>query len=314
MSIKTTPVKPTRINTKKLYSYKLFLMVFPFLVLVFLFSYFPLHGWAYAFYDYRPPFQLKDCEFVGLKWFTTLFSNASKRKQIFDVMLNTFAMSGLSILFSWLPMAFAILLSEIKCNWFKKVVQTLTTLPHFISGVLVYALAFSLFSSSGMVNNLCIRLGVYDTPVLYLQMTDHVWMMMWLLSTWKGTGWSAIMYIAAIAGIDQELYEAAYVDGAGRFRVIWHITIPSLLPTYFVLLMMNVANFLNNGVDQYYVFQNAFNKDKIQVLDLYVYNLGLGSGSYSLATAISIMKSIVSLTLLFTVNTLSKTLRGESII
>ena len=229
-------------------------------------------------------------------------------------MLNTFAMSGLSILFSWLPMAFAILLSEIKCNWFKKVVQTLTTLPHFISWVLVYALAFSLFSSSGMVNNLCIRLGVYDTPVLYLQMTDHVWMMMWLLSTWKGTGWSAIMYIAAIAGIDQELYEAAYVDGAGRFRVIWHITIPSLLPTYFVLLMMNVANFLNNGVDQYYVFQNAFNKDKIQVLDLYVYNLGLGSGSYSLATAISIMKSIVSLTLLFTVNTLSKTLRGESII
>lgn len=314
MSIKTTPVKPTRINTKKLYSYKLFLMVFPFLVLVFLFSYFPLHGWAYAFYDYRPPFQLKDCEFVGLKWFTTLFSNASKRKQIFDVMLNTFAMSGLSILFSWLPMAFAILLSEIKCNWFKKVVQTLTTLPHFISWVLVYALAFSLFSSSGMVNNLCIRLGVYDTPVLYLQMTDHVWMMMWLLSTWKGTGWSAIMYIAAIAGIDQELYEAAYVDGAGRFRVIWHITIPSLLPTYFVLLMMNVANYLNNGVDQYYVFQNAFNKDKIQVLDLYVYNLGLGSGSYSLATAISIMKSIVSLTLLFTVNTLSKTLRGESII
>lgn len=314
MSIKTTPVKPTRINTKKLYSYKLFLMVFPFLVLVFLFSYFPLHGWAYAFYDYRPPFQLKDCEFVGLKWFTTLFSNASKRKQIFDVMLNTFAMSGLSILFSWLPMAFAILLSEIKCNWFKKVVQTLTTLPHFISWVLVYALAFSLFSSSGMVNNLCIRLGVYDTPVLYLQMTDHVWMMMWLLSTWKGTGWSAIMYIAAIAGIDQELYEAAYVDGAGRFRVIWHITIPSLLPTYFVLLMMNVANFLNNGVDQYYVFQNAFNKDKIQVLDLYVYNLGLGSGSYSLATAISIMKSIISLTLLFTVNTLSKTLRGESII
>ena len=180
MSIKTTPVKPTRINTKKLYSYKLFLMVFPFLVLVFLFSYFPLHGWAYAFYDYRPPFQLKDCEFVGLKWFTTLFSNASKRKQIFDVMLNTFAMSGLSILFSWLPMAFAILLSEIKCNWFKKVVQTLTTLPHFISWVLVYALAFSLFSSSGMVNNLCIRLGVYDTPVLYLQMTDHVWMTMWL--------------------------------------------------------------------------------------------------------------------------------------
>ena len=151
MSIKTTPVKPTRINTKKLYSYKLFLMVFPFLVLVFLFLLFPLHGWAYAFYDYRPPFQLKDCEFVGLKWFTTLFSNASKRKQI-RCNAQHFAMSGLSILFSWLPMAFAILLSEIKCNWFKKVVQTLTTPPHFISWFGLRA-GLSLFSSSGMVNN-----------------------------------------------------------------------------------------------------------------------------------------------------------------
>lgn len=314
MSTKPVAARKPFISPKKLHSYKLFLLILPFLVLIFLFSYFPLHGWAYAFYDYRPPFQLKDCEFVGFEWFVTLFSNASKRKQIFEVLINTFAMSGLSILFSWLPMAFAIMLSEIKCTWFKKLVQTLTTLPHFISWVLVYSLAFSLFSSSGMVNNLCIRLGLYETPILYLQMEENVWMTMWLLGTWKGTGWSAIMYIAAIAGIDQELYEAAYVDGAGRFRVMWHITVPSLLPTYFVLLMMNVANFLNNGVDQYYVFQNAFNKSKIQVLDLFVYNLGLGSGSYSLATAISIMKSFVSLTLLFTVNTLSKTLRGESII
>ena len=115
---------------------------------------------------------------------------------------------------------------------------------------------------------------------------------MWLLGLWKGTGWSAIMYIAAIAGIDSELFDAAYVDGANRFQTIWHIMIPSLLPTYFVLLLLNVASFLNNGVEQYYVFQNAFNLNKIQVLDLYVYNLGLGNGSYSLATAISIMKSV----------------------
>ena len=114
--------------------------------------------------------------------------------------------------------------------------------------------------------------------------------------------------------IDQELYEAARVDGAGRFRLIWHITVPSLLPTFFVLLIMNVANFLNNGMDQYFVFQNAFNTSKIQVLDLYVYNLGIKAGNYSLATAISMLKSIVSVTLLFTVNGISKVLRGESIV
>ncbi len=304
----------TRLNAKKWYSYKLFLLILPFMALVFLFSYFPLHGWAYAFFDYRPPFQLKDCEFVGFKWFVSLISNASRRKQIAQVLVNTFAMSGLGILFSWLPMAFAILLSEIKSPIYKKTVQTITTLPHFISWVLVYSLAFSLLSSSGAINRLAINLGLYEKPVLYLQDKDNVYWTMWLLHTWKGTGWSAIMYIAAIAGIDQELYEAAYVDGAGRFSVMWHITVPGLLPTYFVLLLMSVANFLNNGVDQYYVFQNAFNKQKIQVLDLFVYNLGLGSGSYSLATAISILKSIVSLTLLFTVNTMSKTFRGESII
>ena len=299
---------------KKWYSIKLFLLIIPCLILVFLFSYFPLHGWAYALFDYRPPFKLKDCQYVGFKWFTTLFTNASKRAMILQVMKNTFVMSGLHILFSWIPMMFAILLNEIKWVPYKKVVQTLTTLPHFISWVLVYTLAFSLLSSSGAVNTLAIKSGWYETPKLFLQDSDHVYSFMWLLGLWKGTGWSAIMYIAAIAGIDAELFDAAYVDGANRFQTIWHITIPSLLPTYFVLLLLNVASFLNNGVEQYYVFQNAFNLTKIQVLDLYVYNLGLGNGSYSLATAISIMKSVVSLTLLFSVNGLSKVLRGDSIL
>ena len=299
---------------KKWYSIKLFLLIIPCLVLVFLFSYFPLHGWAYALFDYRPPFKLKDCDYVGFKWFTTLFTNSSKRQMILQVMKNTFVMSGLHILFSWIPRMFAILLNEIKWVPYKKAVQTLTTLPHFISWVLVYTLAFSLLSSSGAVNTLAIKSGWYETPKLFLQDSDHVYSFMWLLGLWKGTGWSAIMYIAAIAGIDAELFDAAYVDGANRFQTILHITIPSLLPTYFVLLLLNVASFLNNGVEQYYVFQNAFNLSKIQVLDLYVYNLGLGNGSYSLATAISIMKSVVSLTLLFSVNALSKALRGDSIL
>ena len=122
------------------------------------------------------------------------------------------------------------------------------------------------------------------------------------------------MYLAALSGIDAELFDAASVDGAGRFQMMHYITIPSLLPTFFVLIMLKVANFLTNGMDQYYVFQNAFNKESIQVLDLYVYNIGMMGKSLSLATAVGVLKSIVSVTLLFLVNTTSKKVRGESIV
>ena len=138
--------------------------------------------------------------------------------------------------------------------------------------------------------------------------------MMILWSIWKGLGWGAIIYLAAIAGIDQEMFEAARVDGAGRYHIIKNFTIPSLMPTYLVMLMFTVSSFLSNGMDQYYVFQNAFNKQHIQVLDLYVYNIGMTGKSLSLATAIGILKSLVSLTLLFFVNFVSKKTRGESII
>lgn len=122
------------------------------------------------------------------------------------------------------------------------------------------------------------------------------------------------MYIAAISGIDEQMNEAAKVDGASRLQVIWHITIPSILPTYFVLVMLNLANFLSNGMEQFFVFQNAFNKEYIQVLDLYVYNLALGGGGYSLSTAISILKSVVSILLLGVTNRVSKLVRGEGFI
>ena len=302
-------------NPRRQEGFKLFLIILPFLSLVFVFNYLPLYGWLYSLFDYRPPFKLFDTPYVGLKWFYTLVETDAKRKLLLQVLTNTFVLSGLSILTSWLPMAFAIFLTEIGNKPYKRMVQTLTTIPHFISWVLVYSLAFALFSNTGMVNSLLLRLGIIEAPQLFLQSGGSgIWLNMWLWSTWKGLGWSAIMYIAAIAAIDQELYEAAHVDGAGRFRAMWHITVPGLLSTYIVLLLMNVANFLNSGVEQYYVFQNAFNKDHIQVLDLFVYNLGFSSGSYSFATAVSILKSLVSLALLFTVNRISKTVRGEAIL
>ena len=246
----------------KKHAFKLWLYVAPLLVLVFLFSYVPLFGWIYAFYDYQPPIPLSESKFVGLQWFEMMVQNPAQLRTIGQVLLNTFAM----------------------------------------------------FSSSGMVNELLMNMHLISEPIKFLDSPDQVWLKMLLWNLWKGLGWGSIMYLAGIAGIDPELYEAAQVDGANRFQQIIHVTIPQLMPTYFVLLMLSISNFLNNGMDQYYVFQNAFNQKWIQVLDLYVYNVGMGQNSLSLGTAISMLKSLVSVGLLLLVNWLSKRTRGVGIV
>lgn len=295
--------------------YRLFLMALPFLILTFLFSYLPLHGWLYSFYNYRPGIPLKENEFVGFYWFTSIVSNPTQTAEVLRVLRNTFAMSTLGIITSVLPVIFAIFLTEIKTNWLKKAIQVLTTLPNFISWVLVYSFAFALFSTNtGFVNRILMQLGLIDRGINFLASSKHVWLTMILWSTWKGLGWSAIMYLAAITGIDPELYEAAKVDGAGRFSMMWHITVPGIMPTYFVLLLLSIANFINNGMEQYFVFQNAINKDYIEVLDLYVYNIGMMGTSFSFATAVSALKSLVSVFLLLFANGLSKFVRGETIL
>ena len=304
-----------RIDYKKRRSYQEFLYILPFLVLVALFSYFPLYGWVYAFHDYRPPYPITNETFVGLKWFNFIVSNSTRVKDIVRVLRNTFAMSGISLLFSWFPMIFAVFLNEIRCKPYRKFVQTVTTLPNFISWVLVFSIAFNVFSSTGAVNSVLLDIGAIDKPIAFLRSSEHVWFRMWLWLTWKNAGWAAIMYLAAISGIDEQMIEAAKVDGATRMQIIWRITIPSILPTFFVIVMLNIASFLNNGMEQYFVFQNAFNKEYIEVLDLYVYNIATsGTGSYPLSTAISMLKSLVSIALLAGSNGLSKLIRGEGFI
>lgn len=305
--------KKRKLTPRQIRGYREFLYIVPFLVLVAIFSYYPLYGWVYAFFDYKPPAPLSAAPFVGLKWFKYLIDNPVRIKTTLEVLRNTFVMSGISLLFSWFPMIFAIFLNEVKWTPFKKFVQTVTTLPNFISWVLVFAIAFSLLSNNGAINQALIGLGLRETPVDYLKSTEHIWFKMWLWLTWKNAGWTAIMYIAAITGIDEQMIEAAKVDGANRLQIIWHITIPSILPTYFVIVMLNIASFLSNGMEQYYVFQNSFNKAYIQVLDLYVYNLK-SQNAYSLSTAVSILKSFVSLLLLGFANRLSKWIRGEGFV
>lgn len=298
--------------------YKLFLMMLPFLLAVFLFSYLPLFGWSYAFYNYRFGLPMSQQEFVGFRWFTEMITNQGHRENIVRVLKNTFAMSGLNLATSWLPMIFAVFLNEITHTRFKKFVQIFTTLPNFISWALVFSFAMCLFSmDTGIFTKFMMAIGAIDKPVAWLNSSSHIWLKMWAWNTWKGLGWGAIMYLAAIAGIDQELYEAARVDGAGRWMQMRYITLPGLLPTFFVLLMLSISNILNNGMEQYLVFQNSMNKATIEVLDLYVYNITIaakGDTLYSFATAIGILKTFVSVTLLFTANFVSKKLRGESIV
>jgi len=298
--------------------YKLFLLLLPFLILITAFSYLPLVGWRFAFFNYRPGIPLKWADFAGLKWFESIISSQARRAEVVRVMKNTLAMSGLGILTSWFPVVFAIMLSEFKSNSYKKLVQTLTTVPNFISWVMVYSFAFMLFSvDAGLINRLLIDLGFIDKEINFLLSGGHIWLKMTAWGIWKSLGWGAIIYLAAISGIDQELYEAATIDGAGRWGQIWHITVPGLMPTYFVLLLLSIANLINNGMDQYFVFRNAFNQETIEVLDLYVYYVGFGKGSTSgipFATVISMLKSIISVTLLFAVNGLSRLLRKESIV
>ncbi len=307
--------KAPLISYKKRRSIREFIYILPFLALVGAFSYFPLYGWIYAFHDYRPPYPIGGNSFVGIKWFYHIVSNPVRVQDVLRVIRNTFAMSGISLFFSWFPMIFAVFLNEIKNKPYRKFVQTVTTLPNFISWVLVFSIAFNVFGSFGAVNSVLTDLRLVKEPISFLKSSKHIWFKMWLWLTWKNAGWAAIMYLAAITGIDEQMIEAAKVDGATRMQTIRHITIPSILPTYFVIVMLNIASFLSNGMEQYYVFQNAFNEEYIEVLDLYVYNIATsGTGNYPLSTAISMLKSVVSVILLAGANGFSKLVRGESFI
>lgn len=293
--------------------YQLFLMLLPFLALVFAFSYLPLYSWRYAFFDYTAGGTISAENFVGLKWFQVLVQNPAYVNRLLTVLKNTLAMSGLGILTSWVPMIFAIFLTEARSPRFKRLVQTFTTIPNFISWVMVYAIAFAIFSVDGFINTLLSNITGENYTANYLQDNQHMWLKMLLWGMWKGVGWSAIIYISGIAGIDQQLYEAATVDGAGRFQKMFYITLPGLLPTYVVMLVMSIAGILSNGMDQYLVFSNANNKEVLEVLDLYVYNLGIDSGSIPLSTVVGMAKSIISVILLFIANTASKWIRGSSV-
>ena len=290
---------------------RLLLMALPFVAVVIALFYVPLFGWLYAFIDYKPGIPLSQSPFVGLKFFRILIEDWGTLSR---VLRNTLVMSFLGILCAPLPAIFAILLTEIPSPKIRKLVQTTTTIPNFVSWIIVYSLAFNIFSTGGVFNQTAMKLGMISEPTNILANEDAVWYFQTALGIWKSLGWNAIIYFAAIAGIDGELFDAASVDGAGRLQKILHITVPGIASTFIVLLLLSASNILSVGLDQYLVFHNSMVADKIEVIDYYVYRLGLITNDYSYATTVGILKTIVSVTLLFSINGLSKKIRGYGIV
>jgi putative aldouronate transport system permease protein len=298
------------VKRKKKWSISLFFMALPVIVCLVCFSYVPLHGWIYTFFEYSPGLALKKMEFVGFKYFAYVFT----QPQVLTVVRNTLVLSSFDILLSWVPVVLAVLLSEVKSKRFQKLIQTTTTLPNFISWIIVYALFYAIFSSQGMLNQIIMNINPKAETINLLGNPDIAWYVMALTSQWKFAGYNSIIFLAAITAIDQEQYEAAIVDGASRLQRIIHITIPALAETYLVLLLLGIAFALSNGFEQYYVFSNPVIADRLNVLDLYVYKMGLMNASYSLATAIGIYKTFISIILLIACNIIAKKIRGSTLI
>ncbi len=304
------------INKKKSFTIStkasLYLMTIPFVIFILMFNYVPLLGWAIAFVKYVPGLSIFQCDFTGLHYFRMVFEYGSELPR---VITNTLAMSFLGIIVSPLPILFALLLTEVTNTRIKKIFQTATSLPNFISYVIVYSLFLSIFSTDGLANQLLLNLNIVKEPTNVMGNSEITWIFQTMVLMWKTTGWSAIVYMASISGIDQELYDAARVDGAGRFRQILHITIPGVIPTYVVLLVLYIGNALNgHSFEQIYVFYNPMVHDKIETLDYYTYRIGMKMYDFSYSTAVGMFKSVISLTLLYSVNFIAKKLTGKAVI
>ena len=289
----------------------LWAMAVPCVVFVVMFSIVPLFGWAYAFIKYQPGNTFFNSEFVGLYYFRKIFTDS----ELILALRNTLMFSLLSYAASPLPMVFAIALSEVKSESYRKLVQSVTTFPNFISWIIIYAISLVAFSvDDGFVNKFLSNFNLIEKPLNLLADKNAVWILQTCLGLWKGLGFGAIIYFAAITSIDPELLDAASIDGAGRFRRIWHIKVPFLLPTFLILFLLGIGNLLSTNFEQLYTFYNPIVHYTIQTIDLYTYKIGIEQGNYSLSTAVGISRTFISVILLFSANALSRKLSGRVII
>lgn len=290
--------------------FRLLLLVMPFVIFLFMFHYAMLFGWTFAFVDYLPGRPVFSLPFVGLKYFEKLHSIGSRFPLAFK---NTLVYGLLGVVFSPFPVIVAILMAELPKGAFSRAIQTATSFPNFISWILVFSISFVFFGIEGTITKILVRLGIWKEGYNLLGDEQATYMFQTLLGVWKGTGWTAIIYLSSISSIDTALYDAANIDGAGRFQRMYHITLKSLFPTYFVVMILNISSLMNAGFEQFYVFKNALVANRIEVLATFSYQIGIANGEISYGTAISIMQSMMSIFLLFSINSVAKRTMGNHV-
>jgi len=291
------------------------LMILPAILFLLIFSYGPMWGVLMAFQDYNLFKGFSASEWVGFKHFEMFFTSP----EFWRIMRNTFVISFLKLLIGFpAPIILALMLNEIGNIAFKRVVQTITYIPHFISWVVVSGLVFSMLAvDNGPVNDILLKFNLIKEPISWLSVPEYFWSILVGTNVWKEIGFGSIVYLAAIIGIDPALYEASAIDGASRVKQIFTITLPSIAPVIMIFLILGVGNTLNAGFEDIMMLTRNLNNGIVmpvaEVIDTYVYNMGIMNQRYSYATAAGLFKSLLSVTLLVLANSLARRFNQESL-
>ena len=288
--------------------WRLYLMFIPVLAFYILFHYVPMYGISIAFTRYNIRKGLLKSTFIGFKNFTDFF----KSYYFWRLLGNTLRLNISDLIFAWpTSIYFALLLNEVSNKFFKRAVQTFTYLPHFISTVVVCGIVTSFCSTYGAITNLVVAMGGERYNLLgRKELFTPIYV---IVNAWQGMGYGSIIYLAAIAGINQELYEAALIDGAGRLRQTWHVTLPGILPTIMTLLILRIGNIMSVSFEKILLLQNSLNMEVSDVISTFVYRKGLEEANYGYSTAVGLFNSVVSILFLLTANTISRKLTENSL-
>lgn len=294
----------------------LHLMIWPVIIWLIILQYVPMFGLQIAFKDYRFNKGVLLSPFVGLRHFRSFITDP----YIVDVITNTLGMSLIKVFLMFpVPIVLAILLNEVRADPFRRTIQTISYFPHFISWTIVALMATTWLSPSrGFVNHFLVAVGVLKKPYLFLGDPKAFWWIALALEIWKSAGWGSIIYLAAIAGVEQEMYESAIIDGANRLQRVVHVTLPSILGTIMIMFIINVGNMLYGGLyasnfQVSYLLGNPLNNPRSEILDTYILKVGISLGRYSYATAVGLVSAIISFFLLITANKISERTTEKSL-
>lgn len=314
-AVRKTGRTPGTLNRKSFFrrayeQRQLLVLTVPFLLLVFVFNYMPIWGWLMAFQNFNPGKGLWKSKWLGLANFQEAFAD----RNFISSIANTLNISLLRISLGFVTaILLALMLNEVRNLIFKRVVQTISYLPYFISWVVASSIVYMTLSSTGIVNTILINLGVVSKAIPFMGEPGYFYGIAGISHVWKNVGWNAIIYLAAMTGVDQELYEAAAVDGAGRLRRIWSVTLPSIIPTIKILLVLAIGNLMSTSFEHIYLLSNPSNISTSRTIEVYVYTYAMRGGRFSYGTAIGMFNSIVAITLIMISNWVSKRIDGYGI-